>query len=205
MKFVSINKLFPALLLCLLCIPAVHAATYQVTVDTSSLEGTNGYVDFQLNPADISAPGAIAEVSNLQGSMVLFSNPDIFGDISGALPGTLTLSNGTAFNDYFQAVQFGHSFSFTLDIGGEFLTQPSLLGSSFALSLYAVDGVNPLLSSDVSGAVAIFELANQSVAFQTFADSNGTHAAQVSTVPVPAAGWLLLSGLLGMCGFARRR
>lgn len=205
MKLTTINKLFRALLLCVLCMPAAHAAMYQVTVDTSSLTGTAGYLDLQLNPADTSAPAAVVDVANLQGNLTLLAMPDVFGEVTGVLPSMVTLTNSAAFNDYFQSVQFGNVFSVMLDIDGDFLTQSSLLGTSFALALYAADGISPLLSTDSSGALVIFELANQAVAYQTFADNNGVHSAQVATVPLPAAAWSLLSGLLGIARFARRR
>ena len=44
---------------------------YQITIDTSSLIGTTGYVDLQFNPGTITAPGAQAALSSF-GSMPLF-------------------------------------------------------------------------------------------------------------------------------------
>lgn len=204
MKVISF-KLIPALLLCVLSLSAADAATYQVTVDTTALTGSVGYLDLQFNPADTSAPAATADISNLQGTLSLLATADLIGDVMGTLPAAVSFTNSTAFNDYFQSVQFGSVFSVMLDIDGDFLTQPSLLGTSFSLSLYAADGINPLLSTDASGALVIFELANQTITAQTFADDNGIHAAQVSAVPLPAAVWLLISGLLGVGGFTRRR
>jgi hypothetical protein len=205
MKLGNIRQLFGVLCVCALGTSAAQAAMYQVSVDTSSLAGSNGYLDLQLNPADVSAPTATAAISNLQGSLTLLAAADVAGGAGGALPGVVSLNNSSAFNDYFQSVQFGNVFSVILDINGDFLTQPSLLGTSFALSLYAADGINPLLSTDASGALVIFALANQAITFQTFADTNGTHAAQVAPVPLPAGVWLLLSGLLGIARLTRKR
>lgn len=36
------------------------ALRYLVTVDTSELAGSSGYVNFQFNPADLAAPAAAA-------------------------------------------------------------------------------------------------------------------------------------------------
>ena len=36
------------------------AESFLVTVDTSELAGSNGYVNFQFNPADLGAPAAAA-------------------------------------------------------------------------------------------------------------------------------------------------
>lgn len=193
------------LLCCALCSPSAFAAMYQVTVDTSSLAGTTGYLDIQLNPADTTAPAATAAVSGLTGDLTLLDSAVMEGDASGSLSGTVTLGNSSAFNDYFQQVEFGSVFSILIDIDGDFLSESSLLGSALALSLYAADGATSLLSSDVSGSLLLFDLGSTGIAYTVFADDNGNFAAQVAPVPLPAGVWLLLSGLLGMARVARRR
>lgn len=181
-----------------LCSSATFAQTFLITVDTSEIAGTNGYVDFQFNPADVSAPGASASISG--GSITLFGAPAIEGSVVGTLPGTVSLLNSTAFNDYFHAVEFGDAFSFQVQFSGDFAVEPSLLATSFALSLYAADAMSPLLTNDVSGSIVRFELASSGVTFETF-----TPSVQVTPVPLPAAAWLLLSGLTGLIGVSRSR
>lgn len=183
-----------------LCSSATFAQTFQITVDTSEIAGTNGYVDFQFNPADVIAPGASASISAWGGSITLFGAPAIEGSVVGTLPGTVSLLNSTAFNDYFHAVEFGDAFSFQVQFSGDFAVEPSLLATSFALSLYAADAMSPLLTNDVSGSIVRFELASSGVTFETF-----TPSVQVTPVPLPAAAWLLLSGLTGLIGVSRSR
>lgn len=195
------------LLICVgLCSASALAETYRVVVDTNALNGTNGFLDFQLNPANLSAPSGAAQITDFIGSVSLLSAPLIEGNVAGLLPGAITLANSTPFNDYFQSVQFGNSFSFTLDFSGDFLSLPSLSGTSFALSLYGADAVTPLLTTDVSGSVLRFELAASNATFETFpATIGGAPIVQVAPVPLPAAAWLLLSGVIGLARMARRK
>lgn len=174
------------------------AQSYLVTVDTSSLAGTDGYVNFQFNPADLTAPAAEASILQWVGSTTLLDAPLVEGNVTGALPSTVTMNNGTAFNDYFQSAQFGDALSFIVQFSGN--VSPSTLGTSFALALYAADGVTPLLTDDISGSLVRFELSATGIDY--LANSS---AAQVTPVPLPAAAWLLLSGIVTLTGATRSR
>jgi len=188
------------LLMCAgLCASVASAQSYLVTVDTRDYAGTDGYVNFQFNPADLTAPAASATVLQWLGSTTLLDAPLIEGNVTGSLPGTVTMNNGTAFNDYFHAAEFGNVFSFVVEFSGN--VAPSVLGTSFALALYAADGVTPLqLEGDIySGAIARFELTSEGVDFW-----NSPYV-QVTPVPLPAAAWLLLSGIVTLTGVTRAR
>jgi hypothetical protein len=76
--------------------------TYNVTVDTSSISGTSGSLDFQFNPGPLTTQAASLQILDFSSDGSLAGSPSLTGDVSGALPGTLTYDNGTAYNDYFE-------------------------------------------------------------------------------------------------------
>ena len=191
-----------SLLLCLIAGRA-QAVPFLVSVDTSLLQGSTGFLDLQFNPADVGTPGALASISGFAGSLGLVGAPMPDGAVTGALPGTVQLANATAFNSYFQAVQFGALFRFVVDFTGDFLTQPSALGTSFSLALLN-DALAPLLTNDVSGSLLRFELQAGQVTFQAF-QANGRVAATVTPVPLPGTAVLFVAGALLLFGQALRR
>ena len=193
---------FASLLLCLSAGQA-SAVPFLVTVDTSSLQGSSGFLDLQFNPADVATPGALANVTAFAGNLGLVGAPLPEGDITGTLPGPVQLANTTAFNSYFQAVQFGTLFRFVVDFTGDFLTQPASLGTSFAVALLN-DALVPLLTNDVSGSLLRFELQAGQVTFQAF-QANGRVAATVSPVSLPGTAVLFVSGVLLLLGQALRQ
>ncbi len=184
----------------------VHAATveYDVALNTSSLTGTSGYLDLQFNPGTIpGTPGAQATISRFGGDAILqnLGPTNGTGDVTGALPGDLAFHNTTQFNDFFQQVTFGSSTSFHLNFNGAFLTALSGAHTAFSVSLYDADGVTPLLTTDPSGALMIFDLApGGGVAPDIFNPSVVT----VAAVPLPAAAVLFPTGL-SLLAFAYRR
>ncbi len=174
--------------------PAGAQVSYQVSVDTSPLANTTGFIDFQFNPGGNDAQAATVQVTGftLSGGLLAPTSADI-GAAAGTLPQTLVIGNGGAFNDVFQGITYGTSLSFTASFSGPALTPPPnvITGSTFVLGLYAGDGVTPLLTTDPSGSLADVELNGTGTTTPTtFPDINGTDYATISATgpnPVPEA------------------
>jgi hypothetical protein len=94
--------LFVASFLCFASMAAAAPITYDATVDTSSISGTAGSLDFEFNPGPLVTQSASAQILNFSSNGMLAGSPMLTGDVSGALPGTVTFDNGAAFNDYFE-------------------------------------------------------------------------------------------------------
>jgi hypothetical protein len=113
---------------------------YIVTVDTSSVAGSTGFLDFQFNPGNATTQAATAQIINFDpGSGVLLGVPEVTGNVAGTLPGTTTFVNSTALNEYFQQFKFGTRFSFILLLSGPAIDSPngtSTAGSTFGVGLY---------------------------------------------------------------------
>src|SRR5580693_8574574 len=103
-----------ALALCLsLVCPAAADILFSVAVDTSSISGTSGSLDFNFNPGPLSSQFALADSLNFTSDGSLAVSPILTGDVSGGpLPSTVTFDNGGALNDYFQGFTFGSTLMF---------------------------------------------------------------------------------------------
>jgi hypothetical protein len=176
---------------------------YQVSVNTSAISGQSGNLDFQFNPGGSTAESATVSVTNFQTLGGILSQPAMLtGDASGSLPGTLTIINGTIYNDAFQGFAYGNSFSFLLTFSGQAINNPGgTFGSSFALSLYDAAGINPLLTTDPNGSVLTVDLnPNGTTSVFTFPQSNTNDTSVVtitplSSVPEPTSLILFVSSL----------
>jgi len=164
-----------------------------VMVDTHTLAGTSGYVDFQFNPGPFSTQSATLDIEKFAGAGYLAgSQVDTGGASGGPLPATVALTNSSVYNDDFEGVKFGNTLTFTLDFGGSAISAPNgtaLSGSSFAFSLFDASGVNPLLTTDPNGFAAIADVnTNGTVSVMTPSSS-------VSITPEPASFLMIASGL----------
>jgi hypothetical protein len=188
--------------------------TYQVNVDTSSLNGTSGYLDYQFNPGgNGAAPGSVtitnfSPVGNLNPND---PNNSVSGDVTGSLtgvPSPLTLNNDTAYNDYFESFTYGNSINFDVTLSGPAVGSSGAVGSSFAFSLYDSTGTIPLLTTDPNGSVLTINVnTDGSTSVETFPQSgtNGTPAGSaVSTTPEPSSAVLFVSALPAALVFWRR-
>lgn len=112
--------------------------------------------------------------------------------------GTTTGSGGNSWNANNASPGFSESFQIgaLLNIGG------TTTGSAENL-IYYVAGSPDLASSTVTG-TAVGNGANIGV-FNLSSSGLLTYSDAPSTVPLPAAGWLLISGLLGLLAVSRRK
>lgn len=182
------------------------ASVYHISVDTSSLFGSTGFIDLQFNPGTVAAPAALATLTGFSGDATLNSGVVVDGSASGALPGALNFVNDMPFNAVLQPVTFGNAFDFRINFSGAYETVLSGPGTRFSLALLDTAN-NSLASVDPAGTILQFELMpGGNISPANFAaDTFGTASVVTLTaVPVPAALPLLMSAL-ALLGFTGRR
>jgi PEP-CTERM motif len=197
--------LMPVILL-ILALPTQARAdlVFQVSADTSSIQGLTGSFDLQFNPGGVGTLAATATIMDFaaDGTGVSLNTTD--GDVLGTLsPGPLTINNTFALNDLLENITFGTSISFTLTLSGPGVSSPNpaVPGSSFGLSLYDMN-FNPLLTTDPAGTIITINLnSDGSTGIETFpSNSSGGapvgSAVELTTVPEPGSLILLASGLV---------
>jgi hypothetical protein len=176
------------------------APVYNVSVNTSSLSGTDGYLYFQYVP--VNAAESTATVSGFSGGTLAPANASNVVDgsaVTGILPGSVTFANTNGINDYNHGFTFGNSLSFLLSFTDPLIGGLPGGGSTFSLGLFGDEsGSSPLITS--SGTVFSADLVNDGSV------SPVTVAGISSANPVPEAGtmWLLGSGLVGWVGIGRK-
>jgi hypothetical protein len=185
--------------------------TYLVTANTTSLNGTSGYLDFQLNPNMSTAASASATITNFTGDGTLGAELPPLGDVSGTLPGTVSFTNGPPPNDYTQASTYGNSLSFDVTLSGAAVGGSAPAGSTFAFSLLDSSG-NPY-STGPNGATVTIDINPSGTTTSTsYPPASGggptATASLVTAVPEPATLWSMSLGLgtlLGWCALRHRR
>ena len=145
------------LIVALYCFASTASAapiTYDVTVNTSSVSGTAGSLDFEFNPGPLVTQSASLQILNFTSNGTLAGDPTLTGDVAGALPGTVNFDNGTAFNDYFEGFTYGSTLSFQVNLFGPALSSPdgtSTSGSTFAFSMFSdAAGTMPTLTTNTT-------------------------------------------------------
>jgi hypothetical protein len=173
--------LFAVLLSIALIGPLICSANeiqYVVTVDTTSAAGTSGYIDLQFNPNPAATQSANADVAQFSANGVLDpTNITSGGNVSGTLPGTVTFDNGQTTNEYTEALLFGTTISFHLDLYGDALSNPNGDGGgTFTLDFLDSSG-NYLFTADPSSDVPVFTV-----------DVNGDGYTTAATYPSSPSG-----------------
>jgi hypothetical protein len=202
----KVKNIIPVFLFVLCSVSSLSAGTvsYRFTINTATLSGQAGNLDFQLNPGDISSPFVALDVSGfaLNGGTFTANQIVLTGDASGTLAGDLILDNNSGFNDAFQPVRLGSSIMFVATFSGAGVNNPASPGSSFGFSIYDSQGTAPLLTTSADGTIAGVNLdANGVASFANPATVGGRSDATVSAVPEPAN---VVGMLLGLCLVARR-
>ncbi len=199
-----------------LCSAAAMAdpITYNVNVDTSSISGTAGSLDFNFNPGPFAPTQAASlQILNFSSNGSLAGNcPCGIGDVAGELPLTVTFDNGTAFNDYFDGFTYGSTLAFQVSLYGLALSSPDGLsnsGSTFAFSMFSdADGTVPALTSNATDGFAVtidVNLDGTTTVTNYSPQAGVTPLEDTSAVPEPNEVAVLAFGMLALAGFVRRR
>jgi hypothetical protein len=197
MKYFRIKLLIIAIIMCTAS-SAFASFSYNVSVNTTSLEGLDGYLYFAYG--GFNAVDSTASLYNFKTDGQLSSARSTYvvdgRAVTGALPSSIVFANTNGANDYNHGIYFGKYINFNVTLAAPVFGGQAGGNSTFSLSLYRDEaGFTPLLG----GTQINLELLN-----------NGTSTAQVLTTnttvtPIPAAAWLLGSGLLGLTGLRRKR
>jgi hypothetical protein len=197
-----LNKLSARLLFALMLacgMAQASAESYHVSIDTSTLAGREGYLDF-LFLGLANADPVQAKLSNFAGD---FTSPSFAqGQVAGSLASQLTIGNGDAWNEFAQWARLGGTLSFDVSF-----SQPPGSGSGgtvagTTLSIALLDaGLNYL---GAAGDIVTFALLPAAV---TAVSTDAAYAtvSNVSPVPEPASYLMLAAGLLLMAGLRVRR
>jgi hypothetical protein len=202
---------FPIALL--LCQAAVLRAglLYPVNVNTSSIAGIAGSLDFQFDPGPLVSQSASIEIRNFITDGTFTGVPSTIGDVAGGpLPSPLSFDNATQLNDYFRGFRFGTSLSFAVLLDGAAVKSPdgtSTSGSEFAFSMFSdAAGTVPALTTDtVNGfAVTLAIALDGTVGVTNNSAQTLVGTPIVTPEPNSAALATMLIGLYGVAGLCRR-
>src|SRR5271157_5795614 len=206
----NMSKRASLLIVSFLCLSSMASAgtiTYVVTVNTSSIAGTAGSLDFNFNPGPLVTQAASLQILGFSSDGTLAGGATLTGDVGGALPGTLTSDNGTAFNDYFEGFTYGTSLVFDVSLYGPALSSPdgtSTSGSTFAFSMFSDPaGTIPVLTGDTTDGFAFTVDVNLD-GTTTVTNFSPETSIAASAVPEPS-NFLLLGTALAWWGALRFR
>jgi len=201
-------------------VPSLSSAgpiTYDVTVNTSSIFGTTGSLDFNFNPGPFTTQFAQLQILSFTSDGTLAEAcPCGTGDVSGQLPATLTFDNGTGFNDYFDNFTYGSTISFDVSLYGPALSTPdgvSTSGSTFAFSMFSdLAGTVPALTGNTTFGYAFTidvnldgstTVTNFSTQTMVTAESGG--GTPSGSVPEPGSFLMVLMALGALAARSRTR
>lgn len=192
------------LALTVLCLSQVaQAAPITISIGTTALQGTLAQLAFDFIDADGPSNSLTISGFTTDGTLGAASST---GGVSGALPGTVTLTDTDFFNELLTSIVLGTTLSFTFDTtmnGGAPPDQFSvfLLDSAAAFPLFSTTdptGADALLAFDIDavGTLSLFSATGGEVVV--------TQGAPPTSVPEPTTLSLVVAGSAMLAAFRRR-
>lgn len=139
--------------------PAASAATYLITVETSSINPTSGIL--ALDYSTQNAQSSFAAITGFTGATLGAEEPAI-GTVSGGLPSNdLVITATNPGSNYAIGANFNTDFfSFTLSLYGPAIDSPDSTGggTTFSIQMFTPAFGSPLLTGD--GTVGLINIAN---------------------------------------------
>ena len=142
---------------------------YTVMVNTSSINGTTGSIDFQFNPGVGTFQSANVNVASFNGGSYGGAQSVYGTGVAGGPPPTaISITNvGGQDNEVLDSYTFGNALTFTLDFSGPAVNAPNgtdTAGSLFAFSIFGdAAGTMPVLTSDPNGVALTVAVSDQGV------------------------------------------
>lgn len=174
------------------------AAPVLFTVDTTAFSGTSASLAFDL--IDGGPPANAVTVSGFTTDGTL-AGAAVTGDVTGVLPGTVTLADAAFFNEYLQDLTLGTLLSFVLDDTGN---PPDAGSFPDAFSFFLLDpfGLPLITTTDPTGANALFLLnMGTDTGLEIYAAPGVSVTAQPLVTPVPEPNALVLA-IIGLASMA---
>jgi MYXO-CTERM domain-containing protein len=180
---------------------SVQANPFSISIDTSSISGSSGYIFMQFNQLGVDPGTVTLTIDNLTTDGSLSGSPSTGGSTSGVLSSAVTFVDDPGLNYYLHAFNFGSTLAFS----GSFLPNGSAETPSFAISLIDDTFTQALLTDDESGAVATVVLNEDGTLTPTTFTYNGSYSPAQVVVPEPAQAAVFVWGALGLAALAAAR
>jgi hypothetical protein len=156
------------------------AVPIDVIVDTTLLSGTPATLAFDLLDGDPASN--TATISDFSTDGALGTSSTSGGPVSGALPGTVTIADGSFFNEYLQDITLGSMLSFRVDLTS--FSTGSPIPDSFSFFILDASLLPLFPTSDPTGADALFVV-------DIDGSPTGAIASFEATDSPPSATWLV--------------
>lgn len=197
------------LLAIFLCVHATaEADSFNIKINTQTIAGTGGLLNFQFLPANIDAPPATIAINAFSATNATLGNAFAAGDVAGALPGAVIIKNTFQLNEVAQDFVYGGDLSFNVALTHDGSSGAS--SSEFSLYLLGLGQTpgefEPLLTTDLDGKLlSIILNADGNSSYETFGIDSSIVSITPDAIPEPATILLLSAGLTAGAFGKRRR